>query len=163
VLHWPGTATSSAERRTRIKEEFMSVSEQVDALQKRAADLKSSADQARHETNEQVKARIDKTRADIVTRQDAVKAKVGQAADQAQGQWKSLKADAAAKTRDLRDRMDHQRDEHDAKKAERQAEAAEEDAADALDYALWVIDQAELSVLNAIDARSWADARAAAS
>ena len=37
----------------------MSVSEQVDALQKRAADLKSSADQARHETNEQIKARID--------------------------------------------------------------------------------------------------------
>jgi peptidoglycan hydrolase CwlO-like protein len=67
----------------------MSVSEQVDALQKRAADLKSSADQARHETNEQIKARIDKTRADIVARPDAVKAKAGQAADQAQGQWKS--------------------------------------------------------------------------
>jgi hypothetical protein len=57
--------------------------------------------------------------------------------------------------------MDRQRGEHDARKAERQAEAAEEDAADALDYALWVIDQAELAVLDAIDARSWADARAA--
>jgi hypothetical protein len=42
-----------------------------------------------------------------------------------------------------------------------QAEAAEEDAADALDDAAWVIDQAELAVLDAIDARSWADARAA--
>jgi hypothetical protein len=141
----------------------MSVSEQVDALQKRAADLKSSADQARHETDEQIKARIDKTRADITARQDAVKAKTGQAAEHAQSQWKSMRADAAARAQDLRDRMDRQRDERDAKKAERQAEAAEEDAADALDYALWVLDQAELAVLDAIDARSWADARAATS
>ena len=141
----------------------MSVSEQVDALQKRAAELKSSVDQARHETNEQIKARIDKARADIAARQDAVKAEAGQAAEHAQGQWKSMKADAAARTRDLRDRMDRQRDERDVRKAERQAEDAEEDAADALDYALWVVDQAELAVLDAIDARSWADTRAAAS
>jgi hypothetical protein len=139
----------------------MSLSEQVDALQKRAADLKSSADQARHETDEQIKARIDKTKADIAARQDALKAQAGQAAEHAHGQWKSVKADAVAKTQDLRDRMDRQRDERDVKKAERQAEAAEEDAADALDYALWVVDQAELAVLDAIDARSWADARAA--
>jgi hypothetical protein len=163
VLHWPGSVTASAERRTLIEEELMSVSEQVEALQKRAAELKSSATQAQHETNEQIKARVDKTRADIVTRQDAVKAKADQAADRAQGQWKSMKADAAAKAQDLRDRMDRQRDERDARKAERQAEDAEDDAADALDYALWVVDQAELAVLDAIDARSWADARAAAS
>ena len=141
----------------------MSVSEQVEALQKRAAELKSSADQARHETDAQIRARIDKTKADIAARQDAVKAKAGQAAEHAQSQWTSMKADAAAKTQDLRDRMDRQRDERDAKKAERQAEAAEEDAADALDYALWVVDQAQLAVLDAIDARSWADARAATS
>ena len=73
------------------------------------------------------------------------------------------KADAAAKTQGLRDRMDRKRDERDVKKAEREAEAAEEAAADAPDYALWVVDQAELAVLDAIDARSWADARAAAS
>ena len=141
----------------------MSVSEQVDALQQRTAELKSSADHARHETAEQVKARIDKTKADIAARQDAVKAKAGQAAEHAQSQWKSMKVDAAAKTQDLRDRMDRQRNERDVKKAERQAEDAEGDAADALDYALWVVDQAQLAVLDAIDARSWANARAAAS
>ena len=62
----------------------MSVSEQIDALQQRAAELKSSAAQARHETDEQIKTRIDKTKADIAARQDAVKAKAGQAADHAQ-------------------------------------------------------------------------------
>ena len=141
----------------------MSISEQVDALQQRTAKLKSSAEQAQHETNDQVKARIDQTKADIATHQDAAKAQAGQAAEHAQGQWKSLQADAAAKTQNLRDRIDRQRDEHDVKKAEQQADDAEADAADALDYAAWAVDQAQLAVLDAIDARNWANARAAAS
>ena len=36
----------------------MNVSDQIDALEQRVADLKSSFGQARKETNEQVKARI---------------------------------------------------------------------------------------------------------
>jgi hypothetical protein len=141
----------------------MSISEQVDALQQRTAALKSSAEQAQHETAAQIKARIDQTKADIAAKQDAAKAQAGQATEHAQSQWKLMKANAAAKTQDLHDRIDRQRDEHDVKKAEQQADDAEEDAADALDYALWVVDQAQLTVLDAIDARSWADARAAAS
>ena len=43
----------------------MNVSDQVDALQQRAAELKSSFEEARRETNEQVKARIDQAKADI--------------------------------------------------------------------------------------------------
>jgi hypothetical protein len=141
----------------------MSISEQVDALQQKTAALKSSAEQAQHETAAQIKTRIDQTKADIAAKQDAAKAQAGQATERAQSQWKLMKANAAAKNQDLRDRIDRQRDEHDVKKAEQQAEDAEEDAADALDYALWVVDQAQLAVLDAIDARSWADARAAES
>jgi hypothetical protein len=129
----------------------------------RAADLKSSFDQARQETNEQVKARVDQTRADIAAHDSAAKEKAGQAAGRAQSQWKSMQADAAAKRQDLQDRMARKRDQHDVKVAEEEAEAAEEDAADALDYATWVVDQAKLAVLDAVDARTWADARAAAS
>jgi len=36
----------------------MTVSEQVDALQAKVADLKGSLDATRHETNEQIKARV---------------------------------------------------------------------------------------------------------
>jgi len=141
----------------------VSISEQVDALQKRAADLKSSADQARRETNEQIKAHIDQAKADMAARQSAVKEKSGQAAGRAQSQWQSLNADAEAKIKDLRDRIGRKREERDVKKAEREAESAEQDADDALDYASWAVDQAQLAVLDAIDARTWADARAAAS
>ena len=141
----------------------MSISEQVDALQKRVAELKNSADQARQETNEQVKARISQAKVDIAARESAVKEKTEQAADQTQNQWKKLQADNAAKMKDLHDRIGRQREERDVKKAQKEADNAEEDAADALDYAAWAVDQAQLAVLDAIDARTWADARAAAS
>jgi hypothetical protein len=36
----------------------MTLSEQIDALQAKVADLKSSLDASRHETNEQIKARV---------------------------------------------------------------------------------------------------------
>ncbi len=47
----------------------MSICEQVDALHKRLADLKSSAYQARQETDEQIKAGIDQAKAEIAVRQ----------------------------------------------------------------------------------------------
>ena len=140
----------------------MTISDQIDALQKRAADLKSSFDQTRQETNEQVKTRLSQARTDIAARQEAVTDKADQAAGQARSQWQAMKADAAAKMRAVQDRIDRQRDEHDVKVAEQDAQAAEEDAADALDYAAWAVDQAQLAVLDAAAARTWADARAAA-
>jgi hypothetical protein len=146
-----------------IEEEDMNVSGQVDTLQKRAADLKSSFDQARQETSEQVKARIEQTKTDIAAHENAAKDQAEQAAGRAQSQWKSMQADAAAKMQDLQDRIARKRDQHDVKVAEEDAEAAEEDAADALNYAAWAIDQAKLAVLDAVDARTWAGARAAAS
>jgi hypothetical protein len=80
----------------------MTISDQIDALQKRAADLKSSFDKSRQETNEQVKARLSHAKADIDARQSAAKEKAEQAADRTQSQWKSMKADAAAKCRRCR-------------------------------------------------------------
>ena len=140
----------------------MSISDQINALQQRAADLKSSFDQSKKETNEQVKERLGQAKADVEARQDAVKAKAGQAAGRAQSQWAALKADAAARQAAFQDKIDRRRDEHDAKVAERDAEDAEDDAADALDYAAWVVDQAQLAVLDAVDARTRANALAAA-
>lgn len=137
--------------------------EKIDALQERVADLKSSADQARKETSERVRARIDQAQADITARQQAMREKAGQAAGQAQGQWQAMQADAAAKVQEWQDRINRKRDEADVKRTEKHAEIAAEDAADAVDYALWTVDAARLAVLDAIDARARADERAAAS
>ena len=141
----------------------MTISEQVDALQAKVAELKSSLDASRHETNEQIKARVATARAKAEAAQHTVHGEADQAADHAHTQWQSFKADTSAKMAELRGRIERKRDERDVKAAERDAEAAEDDAADALDYAAWAIDQAEVAVLDAVDARAWADARAAAS
>ena len=141
----------------------MTISEQVDALQAKVAELRSSLDASRHETNEQIKARVATAKAKAQAAQQTVHGKAEQAADHAHTQWQSFKADTSAKMADLQGRIERQRDERDAKAAERDAEQAEDNAADALDYAAWAIDQAEAAVLDAADARAWANARAAAS
>ena len=97
----------------------MTISDQIDALQKRAADLKSSFEQSQQETNEQVKAHLSHAKADIAARQSAVKDKAEQATDHTKSQWKSMKADAAAKVQAMHDRVDRKRDEHDAKSVAR--------------------------------------------
>src|SRR5262249_39628212 len=88
----------------------VTISDQVDALQKRAEGLKSSFDQSRHETNEQVKARLGQARADVAARQDAGEEQAEKTAGQAQSQWQAMKADAAAKMQAIQDRIDRQRD-----------------------------------------------------
>src|SRR6266702_1837994 len=127
----------------------MTISEQIDALQAKVAELKSSLDASRHETNEQIKARAATARAKAEAAQHTVHGKADQAADHAHTQWQSFKADTSAKMAELRGRIERQRDERDAKAAETDAEAAEDDAADALDYAAWATDQAEAAVLDA--------------
>jgi hypothetical protein len=102
-------------------------------------------------------------RAKAEAAQHTVHGEADQAADHAHTQWQSFKADTSAKMQELHGRIERKRDERDVQAAERDAEAAEDDAADALDYAAWAIDQAEAAVLDAADARAWADARAAAS
>ena len=136
--------------------------EYVDALQEQVTHLKIAADQAREETSAQLRARIEQAKADAAAHQEPAREQAGQAAGRAQSQWQSMKADGAAKMRDMHDRIGRTRDQQDVKMAEDEAGAAEDDAVDALDYARWAAGQAELAVLDAIDARAWADQRAAA-
>jgi hypothetical protein len=145
------------------KGDDMTLSEQIDALQAKVSDLKSSLDASRHETNEQIKARVASAEAKAKAAEETVHGSAGQAADHAHTQWQSFKADASAKMQELQGRIDRKREEHDVKEAEEDAEWAEDNASDALDYAAWAVDQAEVAVLDAAQARAWADARAAAS
>ena len=68
-----------------------------------------------------------------------------------------MKADAAARMDDFDAKMDRRADQIDANIATDQADGAEADAADAIDFAAWTVDNARLAVLDAIDARVYAD------
>jgi hypothetical protein len=73
------------------------------------------------------------------------------------GSGPQLKADAAARMDDFEAKVDRRADQRDAKVAARQADGAEADAADAIEFAAWTVDHARLAVLDAIDARVYAD------
>jgi hypothetical protein len=71
-----------------------------------------------------------------------------------------MKADAAARRDDVKAKIDQRSRELDAKTAASEAGWTEADAVDALDYAAWTVSNARLAVLDAIDARAFADERA---
>ena len=89
--------------------------------------------------------------------QQRAQQRADQAGDRARSKWAQMKADAAAKMDDLQARMDKRADQLDANVAADDAAWAEDDASAAIDYAAWTVDNARLAVLDAIDARAYAD------
>jgi hypothetical protein len=73
-----------------------------------------------------------------------------------------MRADAADKREDIKAKIDKRNRQLDAKDAARDADWADADAADAVDFADWAVDNAELAILDAIDARAYANERAKA-
>jgi ATP-dependent protease HslVU (ClpYQ) peptidase subunit len=73
-------------------------------------------------------------------------------------QWRAMKNNAAARFEKIQADMEKKQRNIDAKTADVAAEWAEQDAMDALEYAAWVVDQANLAVLDAVDARARANA-----
>jgi hypothetical protein len=68
-----------------------------------------------------------------------------------------MKVDAAAKMTDIKERMDRRGAQIDVDFAATDAAWAEDSAAAAIDYAEWAVDNARLAMLDAIDARAYAD------
>ena len=135
----------------------MDFSAKLDDLQQRAADAKAAAQAAVSESRQQLRQRIDQARVDAdLAAKDACQ-DVQAATDTARSTWAQMKADAAAKLDDFEAKMDRRADEHDAKIAARQADGAEADAADAIEFAAWTVDHARLAVLDAVDARVYAN------
>jgi len=135
----------------------MDFSARLDDLQQHAAHAKAAAQAAVSESREQLRQRIDQARVDVDLAAMDARQQVGEAAASARSTWAQIKADTAAKLDDLEAKMDRRADQLDANVAARQADGAEADAADAIDFASWTVDNARLAVLDAIDARVYAD------
>ena len=138
----------------------MDFSRRVDELQQRVAATKATVQAAATESREQLRQRIDQAQQDAKDAQQRAQQRADQTADRARGKWAQMKADAAARRDDVKAKIDHRSRELDAKTAASEAGWAEADAVDALDYAAWTVSNARLAVLDAIDARAFADERA---
>jgi hypothetical protein len=147
---------------TQLPREF---SQRLDGLQQRVAAAKADVQAAATESREQIGKGIDQARGDLDRAVQNAQQQAEQAADRARTKWAQMKADAAAKMEDVKAKIDKRNRQMDAKLAARDADWADTDAADAIDFAEWAVDTAELAILDAIDARAYADqlARAAGS
>jgi hypothetical protein len=134
----------------------------LSGLQQRVEDVKSSVNQAATESHEQLVQRIDNAHADADRDFDTAKAHVTAAAGEAQRSWEQMRTDARAKAAEIKAKAERRADEVDASLAASDAEWADADAAAAVDYANWAVENARLAILDAIDARAYADERAAA-
>lgn len=132
----------------------------IDAIQKKVTELKTDADLGREESSDQIQARI--TRADTAARHRSAGDKPRRTRERAPSRWQQMCAEAAAKARAFEDRLYQEHDDLEARHAAGDPELAETDALDALDFAWWALDRAQVAVLNAVDARARANERAAA-
>src|SRR5215469_7569649 len=141
---------------------MMDFSAQLDKLEQHVTQTKSAAEAAAKESHDKVKQRIDRAQADMNQVVKHAQQEANTAADSAGGKWARMKTDNAARMDDLEAKIEKRSAQLDAKGAAADATWAESDAGSAIDFAAWAIDTARLSVLNAIDARAYADERAEA-
>jgi hypothetical protein len=138
----------------------MDYSERLEALQQRVAAARAAVQDAASESREQIRQRIDQTQVDVHRVMEDARQRADQAATGAHSKWAQLRTDASAKMEDVKDKIDKRNRQLDAKAADREADWAESDAIAALDFADWAVDNAWLAMLDAIDARAYADERA---
>ena len=113
-----------------------------------AANAKNGA--ALESQREQLKSSISKAK-------DQAKTDAAATTDQAQSWWDKTRADVDQRFDTLRAKRDEHRAECDLKRAQNRADDAELDAADAIDFAVYMVDQAEYTVVDAVIARADAD------
>jgi hypothetical protein len=134
----------------------MDFSARVDELQQRVAATKSAVHAAATESREQLRQRIDQAQQDAKDAQQRAQQRGDQTAERTRSKFAQMKADAAAKMDDIQAKIDKRTRQLDAKAAATDADWAEAEAADALDFADWAVDNAQLAMLDAIDARAHA-------
>jgi hypothetical protein len=130
----------------------------LDGLQQQIVQTKSTVQAATTESREQIRQRIDQAKAE--TDRPAPGAKQSPQGRDAQNKWAKMRADASDKMGEVKARIDKRNREMDAGMAANDADWAETDAVEAIDYAAWTLDNARVSMLDAIDARAYANAQA---
>jgi hypothetical protein len=138
----------------------MDFSAKLENLQAKVNETVATARAAAEENRDQLKRRVDQAQDDANQAMADAKQQAGETADRAKSKWAQMKADAAAQREDIKAKINKRADQLDAKGAAKDADWAEQDAADAIDYAVWMVYDAQLAVLDALDARVYADERA---
>jgi hypothetical protein len=140
----------------------MDFNKQVDDLQDRVEQLRTTVRAAADENHEQLTQRIDAAQAATTLALSEAKQDLSAAGDKTKSQWEKARADAQSRVAALKARAQRRANQIDADFAASDADWAAAEAYSAIDNADWAVENARLAILDAIDARVYADERAAA-
>jgi len=133
----------------------MDLSPRFEALQLQVGDAASTVQGAGRESRDQLKRRVELAQAD----RDQAIARTERSAAAPASKWENMRADAADEMNEVKARIDKE-PKMDADMAAMDVDLDEPDADEAIDQAPWPVGNARLAVLDALDARANADARA---
>jgi hypothetical protein len=134
------------------------LSEQLADLSVRAKKAENDAAAAQTEAREAIQTRVNKLQADTTARVAKVDAAAASAKDAVVGQWSTLQKQIKADNDRMRADIAANKAEHDKTRADHKATRTENYAGAAIAFAYDAIDYAESAVLDAVIARSDADA-----
>jgi len=133
------------------------LSEQLADLSARAKSAEDAAATAKKETHDKIVARREQVHSAAAAATDKVNQEIKSVKDASDTHWVSLRAKVTADADYLKGKMQEGKQKIEAKRAENYAEVMEGRATAAIDYAIASVEQAKLSVLDAIIARLDAD------
>jgi hypothetical protein len=133
------------------------LSEQLSDLAARSKKTEDVVAAAKEKNRARLESQRDTLKTSIADRNAKAKERAGSAEAKTQQWWSDTRSSVDARFASMRAEADERHAEKDIKKAEHHAERAEQDAADAIDWAIYVLDQAEYAVIDAVIARADAD------
>ena len=134
------------------------LSEQLADLSARAKSAEDAVAAAKKETHEKIIAVRDQVHSAATAATEKVDQEIKSVKDASDRHWASLQAKVAADAQYLKAMVQEGKQKIEAKRAENYAEHMETRAGAAIDYAIASVEQAKLSVLDAIIARLDAEA-----
>jgi prophage DNA circulation protein len=126
------------------------LSEQLADLSVRAKNAEESAAAAQKEAHDKVAARVAQAQATAEQAVQKVTQNIKSANDTASSKWNGMKAKIAADMDDLKSKVAQRKHDLSVKRAANYSQLLDEDASFAIDYAIASIEQAKVSVLDAI-------------
>ena len=133
------------------------LSDDLQELADHVADAEKKVAAAEQASKEKVEASIQKSKADAEARQESFKADVKKRHEATYMHWQELQKDYHQSVQHIKNKIKTEKEAKEVKQATRRADDAEAYAKAAIDFAMMAIDDAEVAVLEAIDARVYAE------
>ncbi len=134
-----------------------SLSEQLADLSVRVGDIEARVAAFKNEQKEMRDKKVSAMKAEVEAAQDRLTSSIQEKSDEIASAWAEFNQSMKAKADAVRSTIEAKKDAIDAKRAEDRADQLEFNAAHSVNFALLAIEDAELAVAEAIDARIHAD------